>query len=191
MDETAAEFRAGLEAVRGPVIPVQPGRRPQIDIAGAGACDRGGRQFGEIGLADFPAREIHPVDAVPEGGDPKIALIQAEALDIEGGAARSGEGEILDGIVREVQQDQAAVFGAGQDMAVIDRDDRTDHVSGEVSAGAAAEMPGNEAPGVAVQGQAVVEHARPEVPLAVQEHGPDVLAGDGVRVRPVVGEWRW
>ena len=49
-------------------------------------------------------------------------------------------------------------------------------------------MPGNEAPGVAVQGQAVVEHARPEVPLAVQEHGPDVLAGDGVRVRPVVGE---
>ena len=74
-------------------------------------------------------------------------------------------------------------------MAVIDRDDRTDHVSGEVSAGAAAEMPGNEAPGVAVQGQAVVEHARPEVPLAVQEHGPDVLAGDGVRIRPVVGEY--
>ena len=49
-------------------------------------------------------------------------------------------------------------------------------------------MPGNEVPGVAVQGQAVVEHARPEVPLAVQEHGPDILAGDGVRVLAVVGE---
>ena len=49
-------------------------------------------------------------------------------------------------------------------------------------------MPEHMVPGVAVQGQAVVEHSRPEVPLAVQEHRPDVLARDGVRVRPVVGE---
>jgi len=60
MDESASEFRTGLEAVLCPVIAVQSRRRSQQDVTGTGAGDAGGGQVGKIILLDLPGGKIHP-----------------------------------------------------------------------------------------------------------------------------------
>ena len=188
VDEGASRLGRGLEAIRRPVVAVQAGRGSQVQVAGAGAHDRGGGQVGQILLLDLPGGEVHPVDAVAERGDPKVVSVQAQALDIDRFALRPREGQVFHGLVGQVQQREAAVFGAGEDVGVVHDDDRADHVAGQVAARAAAQVAVHHAPQVPVEGQAVVEHAHPDVPLPVAQHGPDVFARQGRRIGVVMGE---
>ncbi len=187
VDEIAAGFGTRVEAVRRTVVPVQAGGRAHVKFTAAGIQDAGGRQAGQVVLRYLPTGEIHPVHAVSEGRDPQVVPFQAEPLDVEHAAFGTGESQVFHAIVRQVQQGESAVFGAAQDVPVIDRDDRPDHAAAEVPAFPAAQVAGHQVLRVPQEGETVVEQAHPQVSLAVAEHGPDILACDGFRIGPVMG----
>ena len=188
MDKGASEFRAGLELVLHPVVPVQSGGGSEVHVAGTGPGYGCRREVGQVVFPDSPGGGVHLEDPVPESGDPDIPLSGREALDVQGLSFRSLESQVFHGSGGQVQQGQAAVFGACEQLALVQEDDRPDHVPGQFAARPAPHEAGHEIPLVPAQGEPVIEHAHPEVSLAVPEHGPDILAGEGFGAGIVVGD---